>query len=185
MTSKLKSSTEEQGLLRAAALWAADYAEQALPLYESRHPTDPRPRAAIAAGRAFGQGKKRDKNLRISALAAFKAARGMDEPSNYAARAASLTAAVAYTHTDLQGGRQGIRQARHVLGPAVYAALALVAAAGGEPKFGDDIIRQASESAPSEVRDVLTHMPPQPNEEDRLGAPFHELDSALRAHAAS
>src|SRR6478672_6103007 len=151
MSDKLGNSTQEQELLRAVALWAADCAELALPIFESRHPTDTRPRQAIEAGRDFGRGKKRDKALRIIALAAWKAGKGVDEPSKYAARAATLAASVAYTHTDLQTGLPGIRQARHVLGPAVYAALALETAAGGDPKVGDDVVRRAIESAPAEV----------------------------------
>ena len=141
MSGTLGNSTQEQELLRAVAVWAADCAERALPLFESRHPTDTRPREAIEGGRAFGRGKKRDKHLRIVALAAFRAGKDVDEPSKYAARAASLTAAVAYTHTDLQTGRPGVRQARHVLGPAVYAALALETAEGGDSKVGDDVVR--------------------------------------------
>lgn len=180
MSDKLGNSTQEQAVLRAAALWAADCAERALPLFERRHPADTRPRAAIAEGRAFGQGKKRDKHLRIVALAAFRAGKDVDEPSKYAARAASLAAAIAYTHTDLQTGLPGIRQARHVLGPAVYAALALETAAGGDPQVGDEEARRAIESAPPEVRHLLGYLPPQPQETGRLGVLFSEIDAALR-----
>jgi hypothetical protein len=180
MSGELGNSTDEQGLLRAVALWAADCAERALPLFERHHPTDTRPREAIEGGRAFGQGKKRDKRLRIVALAAFRAGKDVDEPSKYAARAASLTAAVAYTHTDLQTGLPGVRQARHVLGPAVYAALALETAAGGDPTVGDEAVRRAIASAPAEVRSLLKHMPPQPRENDRLGVLFFDVDAALR-----
>src|SRR5690348_4611737 len=138
MPLRLGNSTQEQELLRAVALWAADCAEQALPIFESQHANDMRPRQAIEAGREFGRGKKRDKDLRIVALAALKAGKEVDVPSKYAARAATLAAAVAYTHTDLHTGLPGIRQARHMLGPAVYAALALETAAGGDPEVGDD-----------------------------------------------
>jgi hypothetical protein len=177
---KLGNSTQEQELLRAIALWAANCAELALPITESRHLTDMRPRQAIEAAREFGRGKKRDKALRIVALAAMRAGKGEDEPSKYAARAATLAASVAYTHTDLQTGLRGIRQARHILGPAVYAALALETAAGGDPKVGDDVVQRAIETAPYEVRYLLKHMPPQPNENGRLGVLFADLDSALR-----
>jgi hypothetical protein len=177
----LGNSTQEQELLRAVALWAADCAELALPIFESRHPADTRPRQAIDAGREFGRGKKRDKALRIVALAALKAGKEVDEPSKYAARAAALAASVAYTHTDLQTGLPGIRQARHVLGPAVYAALAFETVAGADPKVGDDIVRRAIDSAPTEVHYLLKHMPPQPKENGRLGALFSDLDSALRS----
>src|SRR5918912_3841236 len=146
---ELGNSAQEQELLRAVALWAADCAELALPIFESRHPIEARPRKAIEAGREFGRGKKRDKALRIVAMSALKAGKEIDEPSKYAARAATLAASVAYTHTDLQTGLPGIRQARHVLGPAVYAALALETDAGGDPKVGDDVVRRAVESAPA------------------------------------
>jgi Imm-5 like putative immunity protein len=180
MSGELGNSTQEQELLRAVALWAADCAEQALPIFESRHPTDARPRQAIEGCREFGRGKRRDKNLRIVALAALKAGKGVDEPSKHAAQAATLAASVAYTHTDLQIGMQGVRQARHVLGPAVYAALALETEAGGYPTVGDDVVHLAIESAPAEVRYLLKHMPPQPRETGRLGVLFSDLDSALR-----
>jgi hypothetical protein len=176
----LGNSTEEQDLLRAVALWAATCAERALPILEQHHPTDPRPRAAIEASRNFGHGKKRDKNLRLLALAALRAGKDVDEPSKYAARAASLAAAVAYTHTDLQTGLQGVRQARHVLGPTVYAALALEVAGGGELTIGDDAIHQGIESAPPGVRTLLKHMPPQAHGRNRLDILFADLDSALR-----
>src|SRR5689334_6754124 len=101
---RLGSSTQEQELLRAVALWAADCAELALSIFESRHPTDTRPHEAIEGGRNFGRGKKRDKPLRIAAMSALKAGKGVDEPSIYAAHAATLAASVAYTHTDLQTG---------------------------------------------------------------------------------
>ena len=178
---KLGNSTQEQELLRAVALWAADCADLALPVFENQHATDKRPRAAIEGCREFGRGKKRDKALRIVALAALRAGKGVDGPSKYAARAATLAASVAYTHTDLQTGVPGMRQARHVLGPAVYAALALETAAGGDPKVGDDVVRRAIESAPNEVRYLLKHMPPQPKENGRLGVLFSDLDSALRS----
>jgi hypothetical protein len=180
VSGELGNSTQEQELLRAVALWAADCAERALPVFESHHAADKRPREAIEACRAFGRGKKRDKNLRVVAMAALKAGKGVDEPSKYAARAATLAASVAYTHTDLQTGLQGIRQARHVLGPAVYAALALETTAGGDHQVGDDAVQRAIESAPAEVRLLLRHMPPQPDENGRLGVLFSNIDSALR-----
>ena len=177
---EIGTSTQEQALLRVVALWATDCAELALPIFESRHPTDTRPRQAIEAAREFGRGKKRDKALRIVALAALKAGKEGDQPSKYAARAATLAASVAYTHTDLQTGLPGIRQARHLLGLAVYAALALETAAGGDRKVGDDVVRRALESAPIEVLYLLQHMPPQPKENGRLGILFSDLNSALR-----
>lgn len=176
---KLGSSAEEQALLRAVALWAVHYAEEALAIFERHHPKDTHPRQAIEAARAYGHGKKRDKNLRLVALASFKAARDIDEASKYAARAATLSASVAYTHTDLQTGLQGIRQARHILGPIVYAALALEIA-DNNTSIGNNFIRRAGQAAPSEAKQVLKYMPLQPKKSGRIEELFFELDSLVR-----
>ncbi|HSX34072.1 MAG TPA: hypothetical protein VLF62_00315 [Candidatus Saccharimonadales bacterium] len=175
----LGNSTEEQALLRPIALWVAKYAEEAISVFESRHPDDTRPRQAIEAGREFGNGKKRDKNLRMLAFAAMESRKDVDNPSKHAVQAAILTAAVAYTHTDLQTGLQGVRQAQHILGPIVYAALA-IETAGNQPTLGDDLLQRAIADAPEEVGHILAHMPPQPIKEGRIGTLFSVLDSALR-----
>jgi hypothetical protein len=180
MSDVIKNSSEEQNLLRPIATWAARFAEEALDVFENHHPDDARPREAIEAGRAFGGGEKRDKNLRMLAFAAMKSGKDTDEPSKFAAQAAMLTAAVAYTHTDLQTGLQGVRQARHILGPVVYAALAVETAAN-QPALGDGLLQRAVKVAPYEVRHILNHMPPQPKKEKRLDALFFDLDSALRS----
>lgn len=179
MSETLGNSSEEQTLLRPIALWAARYAEEALAVFEDRHPDDARPREAIEAGREFGNGKRRDKNLRMLAFAAMKSSKDVDEPSKHAVQAAVLTASVAYMHTDLQTGLQGVRQARHILGPIVHAALALETAAN-KPKLGDDLLQRAVTTAPPEVGRVLKHMPSQPKKDGRLDILFFSLDSALR-----
>lgn len=176
---KLENSTQTQSLLRAVALWAVHYAEQALPIFESRHPEDARPRQAVEACLEFAHGKKRDKNLRMASMAALRAAKDVDEASKYAARAAMLAAAVAYTHTDLQTGLQGVRQAQHVLGPVVYAALALETAED-TPSVGDIVLEQAITSAPKEVGMILQFMPPQLQGSKRVDVLFAKLDAALR-----
>lgn len=131
MTTALRNSTEDQSLLRPIALWAADFAERALPVFEDHYPDNPHPREAVIAAREFGTGKKRDNSLRTASMAAFKAGKATDDPVKYVTRSACATAAVAYTHTDLLTGVQGIRQARHILGPVVYAALALESESDG------------------------------------------------------
>ncbi|TFV56490.1 exonuclease SbcC [Mycobacterium sp. PS03-16] len=179
MVDALGNSTQEQELLRAIALWAADCAEQAVRIFEGRVPDDPRPRAAVEAARAFGRGARRDQQLRIVALAAMRAGRGTDDPCRHAARAATLTAAVAYTHTDLQTGLPGVRQARHVLGPVVHTALACRSADG--PDVGDDVMSRAVQTAPEAVSRVLAYLPRQPAGHNPVDRRFAELDAALRA----
>lgn len=181
MAGKLRKSGQEQEALRAVARWAAEEAGRALPVFERRHPGDARPREAIGAGRAFGDGARRDQGLRRVAMEAFRAVAGADVPSAHAARAASLVAAVAYTHTDLHAGEQGVRQARHLLGPAVYAALALEAEAGGEWTVGEAALRRALDRAPAEARRLLAHFPRQPGGADRVEALFAALDAGLRS----
>lgn len=174
---KLENSEEEQEALRAVALWAVESVEKVLPLFENQHPNETRPREAVAATEEFGQGKKRDKNLRIVAMACFKIVKDIDdEPSKYVAQAASLVAAIAYTHTDLQAGIQGVRQARHILGPVVYAALAIETSGADS----NALISQAIDRAPSAVRYILSDMPHQPEGAGRLDELFSALDSTLR-----
>lgn len=176
-----KDSSQEQETLRKVALWAAEYASLALPVFERHHPNDTRPRDAIEAAKAFGHGKKRDKNLRVIAMDALRAGSGADDAVKYAARAAMLAAAVAYTHTDLQTGLQGIRQAQHILGPAVYTALALETVSNRDTSIDDAIIQKAANDAPDEVKRLLHHMPAQPTgKSGRLPILFANLDTALR-----
>ena len=72
MSDTPRSSTENQALLRPIALWAAKYAEQVLPIFESIYPDEPYPRQAVEAAREFGKGKRRDNDLRLISMAAFK-----------------------------------------------------------------------------------------------------------------
>ena len=173
MSNTLRNSTEDQALLRPVVVWAANYVEQALPIFEGVHPNEPLLRQAVEAAREFGKGKKRDSNLRSIAMAAFKLGKATEGSSKYVTRAACAVAAIAYTHTDLATDIQGIRQARHVLGPVVYSALAL-------SDKSDNLIDDAIASAPPEVHFILRQMPPQPPSEKREGMLFARLDAGLR-----
>jgi hypothetical protein len=173
MPDTLSNSTKDQALLRPVALWAANYVEQVLPIFENAYPNEPCPRQAVEAAREFGKGKKRDNDLRSISMAAFKLGRTTEEPSKYVTRAACAAAAIAYTHTDLAMGIQGVRQARHILGPIVYAALAL-------GKDCDSLIDNAIANAPPEVYLILRQMPPQPAGEKQEDMLFARLDASLR-----
>src|SRR4051794_17454120 len=106
--------------LRSVGLWAADCAERVLPLFEAKFSSDARSRDAIDRIREFGRGGKRTVQLRSVALAALAAAREVDDPAaGAAARAAGLAAATAYTKAVPTP-----HHAKHVLGPAAYAAYA-------------------------------------------------------------
>ncbi|WP_204323998.1 putative immunity protein, partial [Stenotrophomonas maltophilia] len=67
------------------ALWAADCATRALPIFEACAPHDARPRDAILAIRAFARSGTRTANLRKLAWSAQAAARETDDPAAAAA----------------------------------------------------------------------------------------------------
>lgn len=174
MADTLSNSTKDQALLRPVASWAASYVEQVLPIFENAYPNEPRPRQAVEASREFSKGKKRDNHLRVISMAVFKLGKTSERSSKYVTRAASAVAAIAYTHTDLATGIQGIRQARHILGPVVYAALSL-----GED--GEELINDAIVTAPPEVHLILQQMPAQPASKKREDMLFARLDTGLRS----
>lgn len=79
------------------AVWAAECAEQSLPLFEGQAAADPRPREALAGARAFARGELRIGPVRALAAAAHAAARDVtDPPAIAAARAAGQAAAMAH-----------------------------------------------------------------------------------------
>jgi hypothetical protein len=172
-SAKIPLSLEE---LRVIGLWAADCAERALPLFEAKAPADTRPREAIEGIREFARGGKRTAKLRTVALAALAAAREVDDQTATAvARAAGLAASSAYTHP-----LATLDNAKHILGPAVYAALAHELAADGDPAAGDSEIRWAVGHTPPQVREVMRRMPSRAPGRSRLDALYFQLDSGLR-----
>ena len=154
--------------LRAIGSWAADCAERALPVFEKHAGSDPRPGAAIEGIRVFAGGGKSTAQLRSLALAAMAAA----------ARSAGLAASSAYTHP-----LADVRQTRHVVGPAAYAALALELDQAGDPDTGDGEVRRAIERAPAEVSEVLQHMPARQAGKSRLDQVLYKLDAGIRGQA--
>lgn len=160
---------------RALALWAADCAERALPLFEARAPTDTRPREAIEGARVFARGGKRTGRLRSLAWAAHAAAREVGDPvGTAAARSAACAAAAAYMHALATP-----HQAKHALGPALYQAEAHELAVG-DPGAGDDEVRWAIEHASPVVREVVRRLPVRGPGRGRVGALLYQLDAGLR-----
>ena len=163
--------------LRAIGGWAADCAERALSVFETRAGADTRPRAAIEGIRVFAGGGRRTAQLRSLALAAHAAAREVGSPAAAAAaRAAGLAAASAYTHP-----LADVHQTKHIVGAAAYAALALELDHAGDPSIGDAQVRWAIEHAPSEVREVLLQMPARQKGKSRLETLLYELDAGIRS----
>lgn len=163
--------------LRVVGAWAADCAERALPLYEMRTDSDPRPRAAIEGIREFAAGGRRLARLRTLALAAHAAAREAGDPVGAAAaRAAGSAAASAYTHPLVD-----VHQTKHIVGAAAYAALAIELHHAGDRSVGDGEVRRAIEGAPPEARDVLLQMPAREPGKSRLDTLLYELDAGIRS----
>ncbi len=111
---------------RILAIWAADCAERALPLFEELRPGDPRPRRAIEALREWvTSGVFRMADVRRTALDAHAAAR--DVQGNDAARSAARAAGQAMATAHVPS---------HALAAAIYAATAFRDAAATGDKEG-------------------------------------------------
>jgi hypothetical protein len=163
--------------LRDIGGWAADCAERALAVYETRVGSDARPRAAIDGVREFAAGGKRTVRLRTLAVGAYAAAREVGDPAAAAAaRAAGTAAASAYTHPLVD-----VNQTKHIIGAAAYAALALELDHPGDPSIADGEVRWSIESAPSEARAVLLQMPARQPGNTRWETLLYELDAGIRA----
>lgn len=163
--------------LRALGGWAADCAGHLLPVFEKSVPSDPRPRAAIEAIRAFAAGGRRTAQLRTLAMAALAAAREADNAAAAsAARAAGFAASSAYTHP-----LADVSQTKHILGPAAYAALALELDAGGDQSISEAELHRAIESVPAKVQEILLHVPTRQPGKTRLDRLPYMLDDGIRS----
>jgi hypothetical protein len=133
---------------RTVALWAADCAERALPLFESEAPEDARPRDAIARARAFGRGELGAAEEIRRRFVAGRAAHVVTSGAAVsAARAAAQASGVAH-------------MGAHALGAAAYAARAMSLANPGVPQALDDEIAWQLHRMSPEVRSALRALPP-------------------------
>ena len=103
---------------RDLALWAASCAEHVLGLFESKQPTDSRPRDAVEAARAWARGELGMMAARAVGGRAMIAARPLSGAARHAAFAAGQAGVVAHV-------------AAHELGAAAYAIIAAQAAGVG------------------------------------------------------
>ena len=105
------------------ALWAAKCAEHVLSLFEAEEPTDPRPRNAVEAARAWARGEMKMMDARAAGGHAMGAARPLRGAARFAACAAGQAACVGHV-------------AEHDLGAAAYAIRAVQAANPGSTNAG-------------------------------------------------
>lgn len=163
--------------LRVVARYAAECAQEALPVFEADRPEDPRARAAIDAALRFARGEPRTNLQRVAALEAHRAAKETTTAAaNAAARAAGDAAASAYLHPLAKSSQVG-----HILRAAAFAAQALQLAAGGDQDVASQAIERSRLRASPVLIDVLRRYPPAPpgrNDVDRL---WKHLDTTLRA----
>jgi hypothetical protein len=129
---------------RLLALWAADCAEAALPLFEALVPGDTRPRDAIIATRAWADGALGMMDCRAAGGHAMGAARELSGAARWAAYSAGQAACVAHVP-------------EHDLGAASYAIRAAVDAS--EP-VDRDAVRLRTRDAqralvPDHLRDLV------------------------------
>src|SRR6478672_1901974 len=151
--------------LRAVAGYAVACAEPAHVIFQKDRPEDPRPAAALQAGRVFAEGAPRS---RLQRTAATDAAR-------HAASAAGDAAAAAYLHPLAKA-----TQVRHILGSAAHAARAAELARGDDPVVAEYVITAAAKRATPVVLDVLGRYPRAPKGRSRVAVLMQRLDSLLR-----
>ena len=162
--------------LSSLGQWAADCAERALSIYESVASEDRRPRNAINGIRDFAHSGKRTNHLRKLAMDAYRASLETKDPAaSAAAQSASLAAASAYTHPF-----KDINQSKHILGPAVYAALSIELNNQSDQIIGDREIELAINSATREIAGLLKKMPAHQVGTKRIDQLFYQLDCGIR-----
>ncbi|ANS79055.1 hypothetical protein SGUI_1659 [Serinicoccus hydrothermalis] len=125
------------------ARWAASCAEHVLALFEVVAPEDSRPREAIAAARAWADGRMRMMDSRALAGHAMGAARPLSGAPRFAAYAAGQAAAVPHV-------------AEHDLGAAAYAIRAAMAAV--EPAAREEVRLRERDRQRAQVPEELRRL---------------------------
>jgi hypothetical protein len=173
--SDVELTTDE---LRAVARYVAETAEAVLPVFESAHPDDPRPRAALRAAWDFVDGAERSRVQRVTSLDAHRAAReAATEVARLAARSAGDAAAAAYLHPLARATQVG-----HILRAAASAAR-IAELQAGDAGAADRAVEEARRRASPVLVDVLSRYPSAPASRTRVGLLMSALDSALRGAA--
>jgi hypothetical protein len=162
--------------LRVVASYAAEAAQDVLPLFAAAHPDDLRPRAAVDAAQAFARGAHRSNLQRSTSLQAHRAAKQARTPvARHAAHAAGDAAAAAYLHPIPRATQVG-----HILRAAAHAACAVELDADGDADAAQRYLDVARRRAAPGLVDVLVRYPPAPTGSTRVAALMKELDTALR-----
>ncbi|MFJ4770294.1 putative immunity protein [Streptomyces uncialis] len=163
--------------LRVVARYAAESAQEVLPVFEEAVPGDPRPRAALDAAWEFVNGARRTRLQRVTSLEAHRAAKEAGtEAAGLAARCAGDAAAAAYLHPIARATQVG-----HILRAAACAARVAELNAGDDPAVGNTSIERAGRRATPVLVDVLSRYPLAPTGKNRVAQLMSTLDASLRA----
>jgi len=159
--------------LRAVVRFAADCAQELLPVFEAAAPNDSRPRAALDAARLFVGGAPRSNLQRTAAFASHRAAKGVsEETAQLAALACGDAAAAAYLHPIAKASQVG-----HILRAAACAARVAELRTGTTDSDG---VRGLADRATSPLPEILRRYPSAPSGSSRVAQLMSELDSAIR-----
>lgn len=162
--------------LRAVARFAAQGAQEALPLYERAVPGDLRPRAAIEAACVFAKGAARTNLQRVAATGANRAATDApNEASRLAAGSAGDAAAAAYLHPIFSATQVG-----HILRAVARAAHAAELDDSDQAGVAEAVLERARRRATPVLIDVLRRYPPAPAGQNRVAKLMTTLDGSLR-----
>ncbi|MFB4312253.1 putative immunity protein [Actinomadura sp. GTD37] len=163
--------------LRIVARFAAESAQDVLPVFEEAVPGDSRPRAALDAAWEFAGGARRTKLQRVTSLDAHRAAKEAGtEVARLAAQAAGDAASAAYLHPIARATQVG-----HILRAAASAARIGELDAGGDPAVGGMLIGRARQRAAPVLAEVLSRYPLAPAGKNRVARLMSVLDASLRA----
>ncbi len=126
------------------ALWAADCAEHVLHFFEEEQPSDPRPRQAIEAVRAWTCGELKMMETRAMGGHSMAAARNLKGAARNAAYAAGQAAVTAHV-------------AAHELGAAAYAIKAVWESVekNEKDKAGEKECKWQRNQLPDEIRELV------------------------------
>ncbi|MFI6216790.1 putative immunity protein [Nocardia brasiliensis] len=170
--------------LREITAYALACAAPVVAIFERVCPGDPRVRAVLERAREFAAGGKRTKAIRVTAMAAHRAAweaETRDDPlAAAAAHAAGATGSSAYLHPLAKA-----TQVWHILGAAAYTALSLELEAGGDRAVATAHLDEARKLAGPTVIGVLSRYPAAPGGRGRAGELVRRLDDSLRRGATS
>jgi hypothetical protein len=162
---------------REVARFVMGSAAPVLPVFESVHPDDVRPRAALQAAQAFVDGSPRTKLQRVTSLDAHRAAAAAStEAARLAARSAGDAAAAAYLHPLARATQVG-----HILRATASAARVAEIEAGDDGAAARRVLDEACARATPTLVDVLSRYPLAPAGRSRVAVLMSGLDASLRS----